>query len=66
MIEGDTPDGWLLTGFVGSIAAFAVTMGFYDALSFVQNVFICFIVLGLASALLSVRADEERALPATA
>jgi hypothetical protein len=63
--EGDTPDGWLLTGFAGSIAAFAVTMGFYDALSFVQNVFILFIIVGLAGALLNARADEERSLTAT-
>ena len=47
LFEGDTRDGWLLTGFAGSISAFAVTMGFYDALSFVQNVFVCFILLGL-------------------
>jgi hypothetical protein len=56
--EGDTPDGWLLTGFAGSIAAFAVTMGFYDALSFVQNVFIFFIIIALAAVLLDDR-DEE-------
>ena len=43
-----------------------VTMGFYDALSFVQNVFILFIIVGLAGALLNARADEERALTATA
>jgi hypothetical protein len=57
--EGDTPDGWLLTGLAGSIAAFAVTMGFYDALSFVQNVFIFFIIIGLTAVLLDDRRDED-------
>jgi hypothetical protein len=31
--EGDSDDGWLLTGFAASLAAFAVTMGFYDTFS---------------------------------
>jgi O-antigen ligase len=59
--EGDTDDGWLLTSFAGAIAAFAITMAFYDALSFVQNVFVLFILLGLAAAFLDIRRE-----PATA
>jgi hypothetical protein len=61
--EGDTDDGWLFTSFAGAIAAFAVTNFFYDTLSFVQNVFMCFILLGLAAAFINVRASEatERA-----
>jgi O-antigen ligase len=56
--EGDTDDGWLLTGFVAAISAFAVTMGFYDAFSFVQNVFVCFILLGLSAAFVNLRTHE--------
>jgi hypothetical protein len=63
--EGDTADGWLLTGLAASIAAFAATMGFYDALSFVQNVFVCFILFGLAAALLNIRRAEAEASAAT-
>ena len=47
---GDTDDGWLLTGFAAAITTFAATMWFYDTLSFIQNVFICFILLGLSAA----------------
>lgn len=53
--EGDSADGWLLTGFAASLAAFAVTMWFYDTFSFIQNVFICFILLGLSAAFLRLR-----------
>jgi O-antigen ligase len=59
--EGDSDDGWLLTGLAAAIAAFAVTMGFYDALSFVQNVFLIFALLGLAAAYLNIRSDEATA-----
>jgi O-antigen ligase len=61
--EGDSEDGWLLTGFAAAIAAFAVTMGFYDTFSFIQNVFLCFIVLGLSSAFLNIRSREREMLP---
>src|SRR5262249_44687074 len=53
--EGETDDAWLLSGFAASIISFAVTMFFYDTLSFIQNVFLCFILLGLAAAFLNVR-----------
>jgi hypothetical protein len=56
--EGDDDDSWLLTGFAAGIAAFAVTMFFYDTFSFIQNVFMCFIVLGLSAAFLNIRANE--------
>ena len=53
--EGDSAEGWLLTGFAASICAFAATMWFYDTLSFVQNVFMLFILLGLSAAFLEFR-----------
>lgn len=56
--EGDTDEGWLLTGFAASIAAFAVTMFFYDTFSFVQNVFMAFILLGVSAAYLEIRETE--------
>lgn len=61
--EGDTLDGWLLTGFVAAITAFAVTMWFYDTFSFIQNVFMCFILLGTSTAILHLR-EAETQLPA--
>jgi polysaccharide biosynthesis protein PslJ len=63
--EGDSDDGWLLSGFAASLAAFAVTMGFYDTFSFIQNVFIGFILLGLSSAYLQLRAAERAGERAT-
>jgi O-antigen ligase len=59
--EGDTDDGWLLTGLLGAITAFATTMWLYDTLSFVQNVLMCFILLGLSAAYLKIRAREDLA-----
>ncbi len=59
--EGDTDDAWLLTGFAAGLAAFAVTMFFYDTFSFVQNVFLCFILVGLSAAFLNIRAREASA-----
>jgi polysaccharide biosynthesis protein PslJ len=59
--EGDTDDGWLLTGLTGAILAFAVTMAFYDAFSFIQNVFVCFILFGLSAALLNLKSTEATA-----
>ncbi|MCZ2111088.1 MAG: O-antigen ligase family protein [Dehalococcoidia bacterium] len=56
--EGDSDDGWLLTGFAAAMASFAVTMAFYDTFSFIQNAFVCFILLGLVAAFLNIRADE--------
>ena len=58
--EGETDDAWLLSGLAASIISFAVTMFFYDTLSFIQNVFLCFILLGLAAAFLNVRDEEAR------
>jgi len=59
----DTDDSWLLTGFAASAIAFGVTMFFYDTFSFIQNVFMCFIMLGLASAFLDVLAHERSRVP---
>lgn len=61
LAAGDTEDGWLFTGFCGAIAAFAATMWFYDALSFIQNAFICFILLGLSASYLQLRSREQAA-----
>ena len=42
--------GWLFTGLAAAISAYAVSMFFYDAFSFIQEVFILFILLGIGSA----------------
>lgn len=42
--------GWLFTGLAAAIAAYAASMFFYDAFSFIQEVFILFILLGIGSA----------------
>jgi hypothetical protein len=44
--------GWLLVGLTGSVAAFTVSMLFYDAFAFIQVVFVLFILLGLSAVLL--------------
>ena len=59
LAEGDTDDGWLLAGFCAAIAAFAATMWLYDTFSFIQNLFICFILMALASVLLNLRSAEQ-------
>lgn len=57
---GSSSDGWLLTGFAASITASAISMAFYDALSFVQNIFVLFIMLALAAVLLNPRSPQAR------
>jgi O-antigen ligase len=47
-----SPRGWFLAASCSSIAAYAVGMFTYDALSFIQSTFLLFILLGLAMAAL--------------
>ncbi len=60
----ETPLGWLYTGLAAAVAAYAVSMFFYDAFSFIQEVFILFILMGLGSVALAVAPARkpERAL----
>jgi O-antigen ligase len=45
--------GWLLVALTGSTMAYAVSMLFYDAFSFIQVTFVLFILLALGSVLLA-------------
>jgi polysaccharide biosynthesis protein PslJ len=54
----DSDYGWLLTGFVASIYAFAIGMITYDAFSFIQVTFVLFLLLGLSAAALSLRGRD--------
>lgn len=45
-----SPRGWLLAGAAASVCAFAVGMLTFDALGFVQVVFLLFLILGIGSA----------------
>jgi len=46
----DSPRGWFLAAVCGSVAAYGVSMFFFDAESFIQVTFLFFILLGLGSA----------------
>jgi polysaccharide biosynthesis protein PslJ len=59
--RGD-PDGWLAVGFVGAIAGFGVAMATYDALAFIQEAVILWVVLALAAALIRAHAKDSGAL----
>ena len=43
----DSPEGWLLTAIVASVASFGFGMATYDAFSFTQATFLLFIVMAL-------------------
>ena len=63
-LERGTPEGWLPVALTASIACFAVSMYFYDALSFMQGTVIMYLLLGCASALLWMPpARKQRARP---
>jgi hypothetical protein len=49
--EDESPEGWLLTAFVASVASFGVGMLTYDAFSFTQVTFLFFIVMAFGAAL---------------
>jgi hypothetical protein len=51
--------GWLAVAIAAGIASFAIGMLTYDAFSFVQVTFMTFIMLGLASVLLSIVEREQ-------
>jgi hypothetical protein len=55
-------DGWLAAGYAASIVGFAIGMFFYDSMSFTQEAFIFWIVLGLSSSLLLAREPRARLL----
>jgi polysaccharide biosynthesis protein PslJ len=57
--ERDTPKGWLPVAFTASIASFSVAMFFYDAFSFVQGVFLAFVIFALASVVLRLPANDS-------
>jgi hypothetical protein len=61
--EEPGPTGWLCTGLAASIAAFAVGMLTYDAFSFIQVTFLLFILLALASAVLTYVERESAPSP---
>jgi hypothetical protein len=61
-----SPAGWLLTGIVASVAAYAVGMLTFDAFSFIQVTFLLFILLGLGAALYSMRTSADDAPQARA
>ena len=46
----DSPRGWFLAAVCASVAAYGVSMFFFDATSFIQVTFLFFILLGLGSA----------------
>jgi hypothetical protein len=51
----DTARAWLLAGLGGSMLAFAVSLGTYDAFSFIQVTILAFLQFGLGAAVLSAR-----------
>jgi hypothetical protein len=53
-------DGWLAAGYAASIVGFAIGMFLYDSMSFTQEAFIFWIVLGLSSSLLLAREPRAR------
>ena len=59
----ETPLGWLYAGLAAAIAAYAVSMFFYDAFSFIQEVFILFILMGLGSVALAVAPSRTAERP---
>jgi predicted membrane channel-forming protein YqfA (hemolysin III family) len=59
--EDDSERSWLYVGLAASIAAFGTGMATFDAFSFTQVTFVFFILLALASVLLS--RDELRVAP---
>jgi hypothetical protein len=59
-------DGWLAAGYAASIVGFAIGMFFYDSMSFTQEAFMFWIVLGLSSSLLLAREPSARLRTETA
>lgn len=58
--KGDeTPLGWLFAGLAAAVAAYAVSMFFYDAFSFIQEIFILFILMGIGSVALALAPSGE-------
>jgi len=49
---GDDDEHWLLAAMCASVLSFAVGMGFYDAVSFIQATFLMFMLLGFGCVLL--------------
>ncbi len=58
--------GWLLASMAASVAAFAVSMLFYDAFSFIQITFMLFIFLGIGTSTLLAPAAEWETVEAPA
>jgi hypothetical protein len=59
------PRGLLFVALAGSVAAFAESMATYDAFSFIQEVFILFLILAVAAIAL-LGADEAAPAPRAA
>jgi polysaccharide biosynthesis protein PslJ len=60
----DSSRGWFLAAVCASVAAYGVSMFFFDATSFIQVTFIFFILLGLGSAGYRLGDYEEASVPA--
>ena len=61
--RSDSPEAWLLTAIVASVAAFGVGMATFDAFSFIQATFIFFILLALGGVLYEHLASTRRIEP---
>jgi polysaccharide biosynthesis protein PslJ len=59
-LERDTREGWLAVALAASIATFASSMLFYDALSFDQATQLAFTMLALASVVLALPSSRPR------
>lgn len=62
-LERDAREGWLPVAFAASITSFGVAMFFYDAFSFVQGVFLAFVILALAAVVLRLPSSRPSPSP---
>ena len=62
----DSARGWFLAAVCASVAAYGVSMFFFDATSFIQVTFLFFILLGLGSAGYRLGGYESAPAPRTA
>jgi polysaccharide biosynthesis protein PslJ len=58
-----SPEGLLAAGFAASISGFAVAMIVYDALAFVQETVVLWVLLALAATLVAVHSETEASPP---
>jgi hypothetical protein len=54
-----SPDAWLAAGYVASVTSFGVAMLTYDALAFLQETVILWVLLALAGALIAVHPESR-------